>query len=67
VGDAYDNALAERVIRLYKTELITPRGPWRTLDEVEAATLHYVHWFNHDRLLAHNRPDHHCGGRRLTP
>jgi putative transposase len=54
VGDAYDNALAESVIGLYKTELIKPRGPWRTLDEVEAATLHYVHWFNHDRLLEVN-------------
>lgn len=54
VGDAYDNALAESVIGLYKTELIKPRGPWRTVDEVEAATLHYVHWFNHDRLLEVN-------------
>jgi putative transposase len=54
VGDAYDNALAESVIGLYKTELIKPRGPWHTLDEVEAATLHYVHWFNHDRLLEVN-------------
>ena len=54
VGDAYDNALAESVIGLFKTELIKPRGPWRTVDEVEAATLHYVHWFNHDRLLETN-------------
>jgi putative transposase len=54
VGDAYDNALAESVIGLYKTELIKPRGPWRTLDEVEAATLHYVHWFNQERLLEVN-------------
>src|SRR5213075_2264171 len=42
VGDAYDNALAETVIGLYKTELIQPHGPWRTAGQVEAATLHYV-------------------------
>jgi putative transposase len=42
VGDAYDNALAETVIGLYKTELIKPHGPWRTCEQVEAATLHYV-------------------------
>ena len=51
VGDAYDNALAESVIGLYKTELIKPRGPWRTADQVELATLHYVDWFNHQRLF----------------
>jgi putative transposase len=39
------------VIGLYKTELIKPRGPWRTAGQVEAATLHYVDWFNHQRLL----------------
>ena len=49
-GDAYDNALAETVIGLYKTELIKPRGPWRTCEQVEIATLHYVDWFNHQRL-----------------
>ena len=49
VGDAYDNALAETVIGLYKTELIKPRAPWRTCDQVEAATLHYVDWFNRQR------------------
>jgi putative transposase len=54
VGDAYDNALAESVIGLYKTELIKPHGPWRTVDEVEAATMHYVHWFNQHRLLEAN-------------
>jgi putative transposase len=42
VGDSYDNALAETVIGLYKTELIKPHGPWRTCEQVEAATLHYV-------------------------
>jgi putative transposase len=51
VGDAYDNALAETVIGLYKTELIKPRGPWRTCEQVEIATLHYVDWFNRQRLF----------------
>ena len=50
VGDAYDNALAESVIGLYKTELIKPRGPWRTTEQVEIATLDYVDWFNNRRL-----------------
>ena len=54
VGDAYDNALAESVIGLFKTELIKPGGPWRITEQVEAATLHYVHWFNHHRLLEIN-------------
>ncbi len=51
VGDAYDNALAETVIGLFKTELIKPRGPWRTAEQVEIATLEYVDWFNHRRLF----------------
>jgi putative transposase len=50
-GDSYDNALAETIIGLYKTELIRRRGPWRGLDEVEYATLEWVDWFNHRRLL----------------
>jgi hypothetical protein len=50
VGDAYDNALAESVIGLYKTELIKPSGPWWTAEQVELATLNYVDWFNHRRL-----------------
>ena len=50
MGDAYDNALAESVIGLFKTELIKPRGPWRTAEQVEIATLEYVDWFNHRRL-----------------
>lgn len=50
VGDAYDNALAESVIGLFKTELIKPGGPWRTPEQVELATLNYVDWFNHRRL-----------------
>jgi len=49
VGDAYDNALAETTIGLYKTELIKTRGPWRTCDQVEIATLEYVDWYNHRR------------------
>jgi putative transposase len=50
-GDSYDNALAESVIGLYKTELIRRRGPWRNLEDVELATLEWVWWFNHHRLL----------------
>ena len=50
VGDAYDNALAESVIGLFKTELIKPRGPWHTAEQVELTTLEYVDWFNHRRL-----------------
>jgi putative transposase len=49
-GDSYDNAAAESLIGLYKTELIRRRGPWRGLDDVELATLEYVDWFNHRRL-----------------
>ena len=50
VGDAYDNALAESEIGLYKTELINRHGPWRSIDEVELATLEWVDWHNHRRL-----------------
>ena len=50
-GDSYDNALAETIIGLYKTELIRRRGPWKGLDDVEYATLEWVDWFNHGRLL----------------
>jgi hypothetical protein len=50
-GDSFDNALAETIIGLYKTELIRQRGPWKGLDEVEYATLEWVDWFNHHRLL----------------
>jgi len=49
-GDAYDNALAESVIGLFKTEVIRRRGPWRSLEDVEFATLRWVHWFNTTRL-----------------
>ncbi|WP_419672758.1 IS3 family transposase [Agromyces seonyuensis] len=50
VGDSYDNAMAEAVNNLYKTELIRQRGPWRTVEQVELATLEYVWWWNHQRL-----------------
>lgn len=52
VGDSYDNALAESVIGLYKTEVIRARGPWRNIEAVEFATLEWVDWFNNRRLLA---------------
>ena len=51
VGDSYDNALAETVIGLYKTEVIHRRGPWRNLEAVEYATFEWVDWFNNRRLL----------------
>ena len=51
VGDSYDNALAETIIGLYKTEVIRPRGPWKNIDAVEYATLEWVDWFNNRRLL----------------
>jgi putative transposase len=59
VGDSFDNALAETINGLDTTELIKPRGPWRTLDAVEIATAEWVDWFNH------RRPFEHCDD--LTP
>jgi putative transposase len=50
-GDSYDNALAESIIGLYKTELIRRGGPWKGLEDVEYATLEWADWFNHRRLL----------------
>jgi len=50
VGDSCDNALAESVVGLYKTECVKIDGPFRTVDELELATLSWVHWFNEDRL-----------------
>jgi putative transposase len=50
VGDSYDNALAEAVNGLYKTELIRQQGPWKSVDDVELATLSWVSWFNTTRL-----------------
>jgi putative transposase len=49
-GDSYDNALAETVNGLYKAELISMQGPWRTVEDVELATLSWVHWWNNQRL-----------------
>jgi putative transposase len=51
VGDSYDNALAETINGLYKTEVIRKRGPWRSFEAVEFATLEWVDWFNNKRLL----------------
>ena len=51
VGDSYDNALAESINGLYKTEVIRRRGPWRSLEAVEFATLEWVEWFNNRRLF----------------
>ena len=59
VGDALDNALAESTIGLFKTEKIRREGPWKTLSDVELATLEWVDWFNNARL--HSA----CG--RLSP
>ena len=50
-GDSFDNAMAESIIGLYKTELVRNRGPWRGLDDLELATLEWVDWFNHRRLF----------------
>ena len=52
VGDSYDNALAETIIGLFKTEVIHRRSPWRGIEDVEFATLQWVSWFNHRRLRA---------------
>jgi putative transposase len=60
VGDALDNALAESTIGLYKTELINPRGPWHTKNEVDVATAAWVEWYNNRRLHWA------CGGRPPT-
>jgi transposase InsO family protein len=51
VGDSYDNALAETINGLYKAEVIHRRGPWRSFEAVEYATLEWVDWFNNKRLL----------------
>ena len=51
VGDSYDNALAETINGLYKTELVHRQGPWRNMQNLEMATLGWVDWFNNRRLL----------------
>ena len=55
VGDSYDNAMAESVIGLYKTECVRHDGPFRTVDDLELATLSWVHWFNTNRLHSAHR------------
>ncbi len=74
VGDSFDNALAETINGLYKTELIKPRGPWRTLDTVEIATAEWVDWFNHRRLYEYcgdippaEAEDHYYARTRAQP
>ena len=56
VGDSYDNALAESVIGLYKTELVYNLGPFNGLDDLELATFEYVDWFNYRRLMGTTTP-----------
>ncbi|MDX1430179.1 MAG: IS3 family transposase, partial [Rhodothermales bacterium] len=51
VGDSYDNAMAETIIGLYKTEEIRPKAPWRSIEDVEFATASWVEWFNNRRLF----------------
>jgi putative transposase len=59
VGDAYDNALVESTIGLYKTEVINHEGPWKNIEQIELATLEWVDWYNHERL--------HGSCERLSP
>ena len=54
VGSSFDNALAETINGLYKTELIKKQGPWRGVDHVEIATAEWVDWFNHRRLYEYS-------------
>ncbi|MCI2959434.1 DDE-type integrase/transposase/recombinase [Agromyces atrinae] len=65
VGDSFDNAMAEAVNNLYKTELIRQRGPWRTIQQVELATLEYVWWWNNSPYTASSprAPDLKSSGR----
>jgi putative transposase len=65
-GDSYDNALAETIIGLFKTELIRQRGPWKGIDDLEYATLEWVDWFNHRRLLEPSATFHPPSLRPLT-
>ena len=51
-GDSYDNAMAESVNGLYKTELVRKQGPWHGLEDLEFATLKWVDWYNHRRLFS---------------
>ena len=64
VGDAYDNALMESAMGLYKTELIKRTGSWKTLADIELATDEYIDWFNNKRLngaIGHIPPAEHEG------
>ncbi len=63
MGSSYDNALAESVIGLYKTELVKPRRPWKGLDDLEIATAEWVDWFNHRRPLEYCDDPHTRRGR----
>ena len=65
VGDSYDNALAETINELYKAEVIHRRGPWRSFQALEYATLEWVDWFNKRRLLEPigNMPPREAEGR----
>ena len=66
VGDSYDNAVAETIIGIYKTEVIHRRGPWRNLEAVEYVTLKWVDWFNHRRLLERSATSRGRNLRRRT-
>jgi putative transposase len=70
IGDAYDNALMESTIGLFKTELIKPRRPWKTLSQVELATAEWIDWYCHRRLRG-ERTQRQGGppqqGDRVTP
>jgi putative transposase len=65
-GDSYDNALAETINGLYKAELIHRRAPWKTKEAVELATLEWVSWFNHHRLLNPSAISHRQKLRQTT-
>ena len=75
VGDSFDNAMAESIIGLFKTEVIGPEGPWESVEHVEIDTLEWVHWFNTER--PHESIDdltpiqaeevHHAARNRLIP
>ena len=67
-GDSYDNAMAESLNGLYKTELVRKRGPWRGLEDLELATLEWVDWYNHRRLSSvTGHPMHPTSRRRPAP
>lgn len=67
VGSSYDNSLAETINGLYKTELIKPRKPWRTIEGVELATAEWVDWFNRRRVYEYCGTSHPSTLRPPTP